>query len=127
MPQNIHTHDAPAAIGAYSQGIRCGNTVYFSGQIPLDPKTMTLVSDDFRAQTEQVFNNLATLCGAVGGSLQNIVKLTLYLTDLSHFAIVNEVMMTFFQEPYPARTTIEVSGLPKQAQIECDAIMVLAD
>ncbi len=122
----IHSQHAPNAIGPYSQAIKSGNTVYFSGQIPLDPKTMTLVSDDIAAQTTQVFTNLKAVCEAAGDSLNAIVKLTIYLTDLAHFPIVNEMMTTFFEEPYPARTTIQVSALPKAAQIEIDAILVLA-
>lgn len=122
---NIQTEHAPKAIGPYSQAIQVGHVVYFSGQIPLDPKTMALVSDDFTEQAVQVLTNLSEVSKAVGGSLDNVVKLTIYLTDLSHFSILNDVMTRFFKPPYPARTTIQVSALPKTAQIEIDAVMVL--
>ena len=112
-------------IGPYSQAIQSANTIYFSGQIPLDPESMHIVSDDFAMQAEQVFRNLQSVCKAANGSLQNIVKLTIYLIDLAHFPVLNEIMKNFFEEPYPARTTIQVSALPKEAQIEIDAIMVL--
>jgi reactive intermediate/imine deaminase len=125
MKQKIETGLAPAAIGPYSQAIKVDNYVYFSGQIPLDPTTMLLISDDFRAQAKQVFSNLAEVCKAAGGSLNAIVKITIYLTDLIHFPIVNEVMVGFFESPYPARTTIQVSALPKEAQIEIDAVMMV--
>ena len=125
MRQNIHTEEAPQAMGPYSQAIRVDKTVYFSGQIPLDPKTMALVSDDFTAQARQVFRNLQAVSQAAGGRLENIVKLTIYLLDLQYFPRVNEVMMQFFTEPYPARATIQVSALPKAAQIEIDAVMVI--
>lgn len=123
--QKIYSEQAPRAIGPYSQAIQSGNTVYLSGQIPLDPATMTLVSDDILAQTKQVFSNLQTVCIASGGHMDAIVKLTIYLTDFAHFPIINDVMSTFFKEPYPARTTIQVSALPKAAKIEIDAIMVV--
>lgn len=126
MKNPIQTEQAPQAIGTYSQAIRSGNTIYFSGQIPLDPSTMALVSEDFTAQVTQVFTNLRAVSEAAGGHLDAIVKLTIYLTDLTQFAIVNEVMTRFFKPPYPARTTIEVSGLPKGAQVEVEAIMVLS-
>jgi reactive intermediate/imine deaminase len=125
MKHKIHTEQAPQAIGPYSQAIQVGNTIYFSGQIPLDLTTMALVSDDFADQVTQVFNNLQAVSKAAGGSLDAIVKLTIYLTDLTRFSIVNEVMMRFFKEPYPARTTIQVSALPKAAQIEIEAIMAI--
>jgi len=125
MKKKIHSDAAPKVIGAYSQAIQAGNTVYFSGQIPLNPNTMTLVSDDFREQAEQVFKNLLAVCKAAGGSVSDIVKLTVYLTDLTHFPIFNETMMRFFSEPYPARTTVQIAALPKAAQIEIDAIMVV--
>ncbi|RDI41707.1 Rid family detoxifying hydrolase [Aquicella lusitana] len=125
MKNKIQADQAPQAIGPYSQAIRTGNVVYFSGQIPLDPNTMALVADDFAKQATQVFANLVEVCKAAGGSLEAIVKLTIYLTDLAHFPIVNEVMMQFFSEPYPARTTLQVSALPKNAQIEIEAIMVM--
>ncbi|MCH8500863.1 MAG: RidA family protein [Aliidiomarina sp.] len=121
----IATDQAPAAIGTYSQAIKIGTTVYLSGQIPLVPSTMEMVSDDFRAQAVQVFENLSAVCEAAGGELQNMIKVQIYLTDLSHFAVVNEVMAEYFQSPYPARAAIEVKGLPKGAQIEIDGVMEL--
>ncbi len=123
--QKIHSSNAPAAIGPYSQAILSGQIIFLSGQIPLDPETMILVSGDMVDQTKQVLTNLQAVSIAAGGNLDSIVKLTIYLTDLMHFPIVNEVMTTFFNEPYPARTTIQVSALPKAAQIEIDAIMVV--
>ena len=121
----IHTTNAPQAIGTYSQAIKVGNTVYCSGQIPLNPATMTLVGEDIHTQVEQVFTNLQAVCEAAGGSLNNIVKLTIYLIDLAHFPVVNEVMSRVFAAPYPARTTIQVSALPKAALVEVDAVMVV--
>lgn len=121
----IATEQAPAAIGPYSQAVRAGNTVYFSGQIPLDPATMDLVDGDITAQTRQVFKNLDAVAKAAGGSLAQIVRVGIYVTDLANFAAVNAVMAEYFQQPYPARSTIEVSGLPKAAQVEVDAVMVL--
>lgn len=121
----IHTHEAPEAIGPYSQALKVNGTVYLSGQIPLDPQSMTLVEGDIASQATQVFHNLAAVCAAAGGSLQDIVKLTIYLTDLSHFATVNEVMTQFFNQPFPARAAIGVSALPKGAQVEMDGIMVI--
>lgn len=125
--KNIHTREAPAAIGPYSQAILCeaGKIVFLSGQIPLDPSNMQLVSKDFRAQTVQVFQNMQAVCHAAGGDLDKIVKLTIFLMDLGQFQIMNEVMTQFFKEPYPARSTFQVSGLPKESQIEIEAIMVL--
>jgi reactive intermediate/imine deaminase len=126
MPKEpIHTPRAPAAIGPYSQGIRAGSTIYLSGQIPLDPKTKELVKGDIRAQTKQVFENLAAVSEAAGGSLANAVRLTIYLTDLANFAVVNEVMAEFCTEPYPARVTIGVAQLPRGAAVEIDGILVL--
>lgn len=122
----ISTDKAPAAIGPYSQAVRAGDTVYFSGQIPLDPTTMALVEGDVTAQTRQVFDNLAAVAEAAGGSLAQIVRVGIYVTDLASFAAVNAVMAEYFQQPYPARSTIEVSALPKAAQVEVDAVMVLA-
>lgn len=119
----ISTENAPKAIGTYSQAVKVGSTVYLSGQIPLDPKTMTLVSGDMAAQISQVFDNLQAVCKAAGGSLQHIVKLNIFLTDLSHFALVNEIMAKYFQQPYPARAAIGVASLPKGAAVEMDAIM----
>lgn len=121
----IHSDRAPAAIGTYSQAIRAGATVYLSGQIPLDPVSMQLVSGDMRAQIERVFDNLAAVCAAAGGSLGDIVKLNIFLVDLGHFALVNEVMAGYFSAPYPARAAVGVAALPRAAQVEMDAIMVL--
>jgi len=123
--QAIHTKDAPAAIGTYSPAIRVGDTVYLSGQIPLDPKTMQLVTGDTRAEIKQVFDNLAAVAEAAGGSLADAVRVTLYLTDLKSFALVNEVMAQYFSEPYPARAAIGVAALPRGASVEADAILVL--
>lgn len=121
----IHTELAPAAVGTYSQAIACGNTVYLSGQIPLNPMTMEIVSDQIHEQIDQVFRNLSAVCEAAGGGLSQIVKLQIFLTDLSHFPTVNEIMSQYFTEPYPARSTIGVLALPKGALVEMDAIMVL--
>lgn len=121
----IHTSRAPAAIGPYSQAVRTGNTVYLSGQIPLDPKTMELVTGDMRAQIRQVFDNLAAVAEAAGGSLANAVRITVYLTDLAHFPIVNEIMADYCKEPYPARAAIGVAQLPRGAAVEVDGILVL--
>ena len=123
--ESINSELAPEAIGTYSQAMRCGNTVYLSGQIPLDPTTMQLCSDEIRLQIAQVIENLAAVCEAAGGSLSHIAKLTVYLTDLSHFPLVNEAMSRSFNQPYPARAAIGVSALPRGAQVEMDAIMVL--
>ena len=119
----IQTSDAPKAIGTYSQAVKTGNTVYLSGQIPLDPATMTLVEGDMSAQITRVFDNLQAVARAAGGDLSDIVKLNIFLTDLGHFALVNEIMATYFQEPYPARAAVGVASLPKGAQVEMDAIM----
>ncbi|MGB1868259.1 MAG: RidA family protein [Porticoccaceae bacterium] len=121
----IHTDSAPAAIGTYVQAVKVNNTVYLSGQIPLDPETMTLVDGDIDAQIHQVFKNLNAVCEASGGDLSNIVKLNIFLTDLSHFPVVNEIMGQHFQEPYPARAAIGVAELPKGAQVEMDGILVI--
>ncbi|RZZ84671.1 MULTISPECIES: RidA family protein [Pseudoxanthomonas] len=123
--QIIHTDHAPAAIGPYSQAVRAGDTVYFSGQIPLDPATGNLVEGDITAQARRSFDNLKAVAEAAGGSLGDMVRLGLYLTDLSQFAAVNAVMQEYFSAPFPARSTIEVSGLPKGALFEVDAVMVL--
>lgn len=123
--QSIHSKQAPEVIGTYSQAVQCGNTVYLSGQIPLDPETMQLNSGEVRLQINQVLNNLAAVCEAAGGSLDKIVKLSVYLTDLNHFPLVNEAMNRYFQEPYPARVAIGVAALPRDAEVEMDAIMVL--
>lgn len=125
MAQIIHTDRAPAAIGPYSQAVRAGNTVYFSGQIALRPDTGALVDGDAAAQARQAFDNLRAVAEAAGGSLSNIVRLGLYLTDLGEFAAVNAVMAEYFSAPYPARSTIEVAGLPRGAAFEVDAVMVL--
>ena len=121
----IHSDHAPAAIGTYSQAVKVNNTVYLSGQIPLDPKTMMLVSDDIRDQIQQVFKNLTAVCEAAGGDLSHIVKLNIFLTDLSNFATVNQVMGEYFQQAYPARAAIGVNELPKGAQVEMDGILVI--
>jgi reactive intermediate/imine deaminase len=121
----ISTDQAPAAIGTYSQAIKVNNTVYLSGQIPLVPETMQMVEGDFAAQAEQVFKNLEAVCRAADGDLQDIVKLNIFLTDLSHFPTVNEVMGRFIKPPYPARAAIGVKELPRGALIEADGIMVI--
>jgi len=121
----IQTGQAPEAIGTYSQAVKVGDTVYLSGQIPLDPETMNLIGGEIEKQIIQVFENLKAVCEASGGSLQDIVKLNIFLTDLSHFASVNEVMATYFQTPYPARAAVGVASLPKGAEVEMDAIMVI--
>lgn len=121
----INSESAPAAIGTYNQAVQCGDTVYLSGQIPLDPQTMQLCSDEIRLQIDQVITNLSAVCKAAGGSLANIVKLSVYLTDLNHFPLINEAMAHHFSEPYPARAAIGVSALPRGAQVEMDGIMVL--
>lgn len=121
----IKTDSAPAAIGTYSQAVKVDNTVYLSGQIPLDPQSMEIVSDDFTAQARQVFKNLQAVCEAANGSLNHIVKLNLYLTDLGNFGSVNEVMAEFFEEPYPARAAVGVKELPKGALFEAEGVMVI--
>jgi reactive intermediate/imine deaminase len=121
----IKTNNAPQAIGTYSQAIKVGDTVYLAGQIPLVPETMALESGDMRAQVRRVFENLAAVAKASGGSLQDVVKLNVYLTDLGHFPLVNEVMAQYFREPYPARAAVGVAALPKGAVVEMDAVMVL--
>ena len=123
--QPIHTTRAPAAIGTYSQAVRSGDTVYLSGQIPLDPNTMRLVDGGPREQITQVFENLGAVAEAAGGSLGSAVKLTVYLTNLADFQLVNEVMAEYFSEPYPARAAIGVAQLPRDAAVEVDAILVL--
>lgn len=121
----ISTDAAPGAIGPYSQAIRSGNTVYLSGQIPLDPQTMELVDASIEAQVRRVFDNLAAVAAAAGGGLDDIVRLTVYLTDLDNFATVNEIMATYFEKPYPARAAIGIAALPRGAAVEIDAILVL--
>jgi reactive intermediate/imine deaminase len=123
----IQTANAPAAIGTYSQAVKAGSTVYLSGQIPLVPSTMEIVSDDFEAQAVQVFENISAVVKAAGGSMSNIVKLNIFLTDLGQFAKVNETMARYFEQPYPARAAVEISALPKGVQIEIDGIMVLPE
>ena len=121
----IATDKAPQAIGTYSQAFKVNNTVYLSGQIPLDPSTMEVVDGDMSAQINQVFENLQAVAQAAGGSLDKFVKLNIFLTDLSHFPLVNEVMAQYFSEPYPARAAIGVASLPKDVGVEMDAIMIL--
>lgn len=121
----VHSDSAPAAIGPYSQAIKSGNLVFLSGQIPLNPKSMEIVSGDTAAQAHQVFKNLTAVAEAAGATLASAVKLTIYLTDLGDFAQVNQVMSEYFSEPYPARATIQVSALPKAAKVEVDAILAV--
>ena len=121
----IHTENAPAAIGPYSQAVKVDNTVYLSGQIPLDPESMELVGGDISAQIRRVFDNLSAVCQAAGSDLDSIVKLNIFLTDLTHFPTVNEIMSEYFAEPYPARAAIGVAALPKGAEVEMDAVMVV--
>ena len=121
----INTEKAPEAIGTYSQAVKVGGTIYLSGQIPLVPESMSMVEGDFRAQAHQVFKNLTAVCEAAEGSLQDIVKLNIYLTDLDNFTTVNEVMSQYFHKPYPARAAIGVGQLPKGASIEADGVMVI--
>ena len=126
MSLNAVTSDrAPAAIGPYSQAIRAGSTVYLSGQIPLDPVSGELIGGDIEAQAVRVFENLKAVAEAAGGTLRQAVKITIYLTDLSHFATVNAVMARYFEQPYPARATLGVAALPRGAAVEADAILVL--
>ncbi|MFP3976301.1 MULTISPECIES: RidA family protein [Marinobacter] len=122
----IQTENAPKAIGPYSQAVKAGDTVYISGQIPLDPETMDVVGGDFSAKTRQVFDNLQAVCKAAGGELKDIVKVNIYVTDLANFATVNEIMATYFPEPYPARAAVQVSALPKDVPVEVEAVMVLS-
>ena len=121
----IHTDAAPGAIGTYSQAIKIGDTVYLSGQIPLVPETMEVLDADMAAQIRLVFDNLQAVTMAAGGSLADIAKLNIFLTDLSHFALVNEIMADYFQQPYPARAAVGVASLPKGVPVEMDAVMVL--
>ncbi|MGO9802253.1 MAG: RidA family protein [Steroidobacteraceae bacterium] len=123
--QTIHTERAPQAIGTYSQAVRAGDTVYLSGQVPLDPATMQLVSGDFDSQIRRVFENLKAVAEAAGGSLQQAVKLTIFLTDLGDFAKVNEVMAGYFAKPYPARSTVGVAALPRGAHVEIECVLHL--
>ena len=121
----IRTDQAPQAIGTYSQAVKCGDTVYMSGQIPLIPETMELVEGDIEVQIRRVFNNLQAVANAAGGSLADVAKLNVFLMDLGDFATVNQVMAEYFTEPYPARAAIGVAALPKAAQVEMDAVMEL--
>jgi reactive intermediate/imine deaminase len=121
----IHTDSAPAAIGTYSQAVKVNNTVYLSGQIPLNPETMELVEGDISVHIRQVFDNLSAVCAASGGDLSDIVKLNIFLTDLGNFAQVNAVMAEYFNQPFPARAAIGVKELPKGAQVEMDGIVVI--
>ena len=121
----ISTPDAPAAIGTYSQAVRCGTTVYLSGQIPLDPATMAMVGGGFEQQARQVFRNLAAVIAAAGGTPTDVVKLTIYLTDMNDFPTVNTIMAEFFDEPFPARAAIGVAALPRGALVEVDGILML--
>ena len=122
----ISTDQAPAAIGTYSQAVKVGKTVYLSGQIPLVPETMEMIEGDIEAQIRRVFDNLSAVAAAAGGSLVDIAKLNIFLTDLGNFAKVNEVMAEYFQQPYPARAAVEVAGLPRNAGVEMDGVMELA-
>jgi reactive intermediate/imine deaminase len=121
----IHTDKAPQAIGTYSQAVQCDDTVYLSGQIPLVPETMEMVEGNMEAQIRRVFDNLSAVAEATGGSLADIAKLNIFLTDLGHFPLVNQVMADYFQEPYPARAAVGVAALPKNAAVEMDAVLVL--
>lgn len=123
----IQTDRAPQAIGTYSQAVKAGTTVYLSGQIPLHPETMEMVSDDFAEQATQVFENIKAVCEAAGGSTHDLVKVNIYLLDLAHFSTVNEIMSRYFNKPYPARAAIGVSALPKGSLIEIDGIMELPE
>jgi reactive intermediate/imine deaminase len=123
--QIIHTPNAPEAIGTYSQAVKVGTTVYMSGQIPLVPETMTVIEGDFATMTRRVFDNLAAVAEAAGGSLQDVVKLNIFLTDLSYFGTVNEIMAEYFEQPYPARAAIGVASLPKDVPVEMDAVLEL--
>jgi reactive intermediate/imine deaminase len=124
--KTIQTDLAPQAIGTYSQAVRCGDSVYLSGQIPLVPQTMELVDGGMEAQIRRVFDNLSAVAAAAGGSLADVVKLNIYLVDLGQFALVNQVMAGYFNEPYPARAAVGVAALPRDAQVEMDAVMVLS-
>jgi reactive intermediate/imine deaminase len=124
----IHTDKAPQAIGTYSQAIKSGTTVYLSGQIPLVPETMQVISEDFAEQAHQVFKNVQAVCEAVeDGSMNHLVKVNVFLTDLSNFAVVNEIMSQYFKQPYPARAAVQISALPKGVQIEIDGVMELPE
>ena len=122
----IHTDNAPSAIGTYSQAVKTGDTVYISGQIGLDPDTVGMMQGDISVRIHQVFKNLRAVCEAAGGSLDDMAKLTIFLTDLGHFATVNEIMAQYFNEPYPARAAVGVAQLPKGTDVEMDGVMVLS-
>ncbi|MEA1990417.1 MAG: RidA family protein [Pseudomonadota bacterium] len=126
MREIIATENAPQAIGTYSQAVRIGNTVYLSGQIALIPETMELKQGDISERIHQVFKNLSAVCEAAGGTLQDIAKLNIFLTDMSHFAMVNEIMAQYFQQPYPARAAVAVKQLPKDTDVEMDGVMALS-
>lgn len=123
----IHTDKAPQAIGTYSQAIKSGTTVYLSGQIPLVPETMQVISEDFSEQAHQVFKNIQAVCAAADGSINHLVKVNIFLTNLSNFATLNEIMSQYFKQPYPARAAVQVSALPKGVQIEIDGVMELPE
>ena len=123
--EQVHSNMAPAAIGPYSQAIKAGPLVFLSGQIPLDPQSMEIISDDVVEQTHQVFKNLIAVAEAAGGSLSNAAKLTIYVTDLGDFAVINQIMAEYFSKPYPARATIQVSALPKGSRVEIEAVLAL--
>ncbi len=125
MKSIISTDNAPSAIGTYSQAVKVNNTVYLSGQIPLIPATMEVISDNFEEQTHQVFKNLVAVCEAAGGNINDMVKVNIFMIDLSNFATVNEVMSQYFEQPYPARAAVQVSRLPKDVLIEIDGVMEL--
>lgn len=127
MKQIISTPRAPKAVGTYSQAVKAGNVVFLSGQIGLVPETGNMISDDIEAQIRQVFENMRAVIEAAGGAFANVVKLTIYVTDMGNFAKINEIMATFFAEPYPARAVVGVASLPKNALVEMDAILVLGD
>ncbi len=123
----IHTEKAPAAIGTYSQAVKVGNTVYLSGQIALNPETMEMVEGDISNRIHRVFQNIEAVCQAAGGTLQDIAKLNIYLTDLANFATVNEIMAEYFQQPYPARAAVGVAQLPKATDVEVDAVLIVGN
>jgi len=125
MKKIIQTSQAPAAIGTYSQAVKAGNHVYISGQIPLNPTTMEMVTGDIKLEIRQVFENLRAVAQAADGSLDDVVKLNVFLCDLAHFPVVNEIMAEFFSEPYPARAAIGVAALPKNARVEADAVLYI--
>ncbi|MEO9943864.1 MAG: RidA family protein [Paraglaciecola sp.] len=123
----IHTDKAPQAIGTYSQAVKSGTTVYLSGQIPLVPETMEVISEDFEEQAHQVFKNIQAVCEAAGGTVNDLAKVNIFLIDLSKFAMVNEIMSQYFAQPYPARAAVQISALPKAVQIEIDGVMELPE